>query len=372
MTRSTEPLGQAVEHRLGLAVGLEAGQRLHDDREPGVPLGEGVDVLLDEQRRRAQDGDLLAVLDRLERRAHRDLGLAVADVAADQPVHRHGPLHVDLDLVDGAQLVGRLDVGEGVLELALPRGVGREGVAAGRHPRGVQADQLGGDLLDVAPGPALRLVPVGAAHPVQARLLAPDVAGDLVELVGGDVEPVAGLPPLGRGVLEHEVLARRSGDGALHHLDEPADTVLLVDDEVAGPQLEGVDLVAAPRRHPAHVLGRRARAPGGPGEVGLGDDGEPLGGGEEAGAHRTGRDGDDPRHRVGVVADEAARHVVLAEHLGDALGEAVALGRDEHRPVIGDEATQLGDGLLGVAPEGRRDLEAEVEGVAVVVARRTA
>ncbi len=59
---------------------------------------------------------------------------------------------------------------------------------------------------------------------------------------------------------------------------------------------------------------------------------------------------------------------MLAEHLGDALGEAVALGRDEHRPVIGDEAAQLGDGLLGVAPEGRRDLEAEVEGVALVVA----
>ncbi len=198
MTRSTEPLGQPVEHRLGLAVGLEAGQCLHDDREPGVPLGEGVGVLLDEQGGRAQDRDLLAVLDRLERGAHRDLGLAVADVAADQPVHGHGPLHVDLDLVDGAQLVGRLDVREGVLELALPRGVGREGVAAGRHPRGVQADQLGGDLLDVAPGTALGLVPVGAAHPVQARLLAPDVARDLVELVGGDVEPVAGLPPLGR------------------------------------------------------------------------------------------------------------------------------------------------------------------------------
>ena len=93
------------------------------DRELRVALGEGLEVLLDEQRRRHEHGDLLAVLHRLERRPHRDLGLAVADVAADQAVHRDGPLHVGLDLVDGAQLVGRLDVGEGVLELALPRGV---------------------------------------------------------------------------------------------------------------------------------------------------------------------------------------------------------------------------------------------------------
>ena len=59
MTRSTEPVGQAVEHGLGLAVALEAGQRLHDDREPGVALGEGVDVLLDEQRRGAQHATCL-------------------------------------------------------------------------------------------------------------------------------------------------------------------------------------------------------------------------------------------------------------------------------------------------------------------------
>ena len=67
-----------------------------------------------------QDRDLLAVLHRLERRPHRDLGLAVADVAADQPVHRDRPLHVALDLVDGAELVRGLHVREGVLQLALP------------------------------------------------------------------------------------------------------------------------------------------------------------------------------------------------------------------------------------------------------------
>ena len=101
------------------------------DRELAHPLGERVEVLLGQQRRRHQHGHLLAVLHRLERRAHRDLGLAVADVAADQPVHRDGLLHVVLDLLDRGELVGRLGVREGVLQLALPRGVRAERVPLG-------------------------------------------------------------------------------------------------------------------------------------------------------------------------------------------------------------------------------------------------
>ena len=217
-------------------------------------------MLLHQQRRGHQHGDLLAVLHRLERRAHRDLGLAVADVAADEPVHRDRLLHVRLDLVDAGELVRGLVVGEGVLELALPRRVRAEGVARRGLPGRVEPDQLAGDLAHRPAGPALRLLPVRAAEPVQRGRLAADVLGDLVELVGGHVEPVAGLAALAGRVLDHQVLAGGAGDGALHHLDVPADAVLLVHDEVAGPQLQRVDHVAAPRRHPAHVLGRRALA----------------------------------------------------------------------------------------------------------------
>ena len=45
-------------------------------------------MLLGEQRRRHEHRDLLAVGERDERRAQRDLGLAEADVAADEAVHR--------------------------------------------------------------------------------------------------------------------------------------------------------------------------------------------------------------------------------------------------------------------------------------------
>ena len=56
------------------------------------PLGERPVVLLGEDGRGREEEDLLAVGRRLERRAQRDLGLPVADVAADEPVHRPSAL----------------------------------------------------------------------------------------------------------------------------------------------------------------------------------------------------------------------------------------------------------------------------------------
>ena len=177
-------VGQARDDLAGLLVGLEAAQRPRGHREAAHPLGERGEVLGDQQRGRHQHRDLLAVLDRLERRPYGDLGLAVADVAADQAVHRDDAPHVGLDLVDRAQLVGGLVERERVLELALPRGVRAEGVALGGLPGGVELDQLGRDLAHRLAGAALALGPVGAAEPVEAGLLAADVAGDLVERVG--------------------------------------------------------------------------------------------------------------------------------------------------------------------------------------------
>ena len=85
-------------------------------------------MLLGEHGRRHEDGGLLPPA-RLEGRADGHLGLAEADVAAHESVHRRAALHVGLDLVDGAELVRRLGIGEGLLDLGLPGGVGGEGVA---------------------------------------------------------------------------------------------------------------------------------------------------------------------------------------------------------------------------------------------------
>ena len=105
------------------------------DREGGEALAEGR-VSAARRGRSSAPGRPPAVPSwiALNAAAQRHLGLAVADVADDQPVHRPAGLHVGLDLGGGAQLVERLLVGERGLQLLLPGRVGREGEARRRRP----------------------------------------------------------------------------------------------------------------------------------------------------------------------------------------------------------------------------------------------
>ncbi len=94
ITMSTLPSRERRERRGDLLLRAKARQLGDLHRPVGEAVGEGVEVLLGEQRGRHQHRDLLAVVDRDERRAQRDFGLAEADVAADQPVHRLALLQV--------------------------------------------------------------------------------------------------------------------------------------------------------------------------------------------------------------------------------------------------------------------------------------
>ena len=134
------------------------------DRQVLEALAEGQVVLLGEDGRGHQHERLLAALGRLEGGAQGDLGLAVADVAADQAVHRVGRLHVVLDVVDGLGLVVGLLEGEAVLEAARELAVGGEGVAGHGLAGGVRAEQLAGHLGDRLAGPRLDGLPGGAAE----------------------------------------------------------------------------------------------------------------------------------------------------------------------------------------------------------------
>ena len=227
--------------------------------------------------------------------------------------------------------------------------VGAERVALRGLPGGVELDQLGRDLAHRLAGPALALAPVGAAEPVEAGLLAADVAGHLVERVGGDVEPVRRSAALAGAVLEDEVLADRAGDLALLHLDEPADAVLLVDDVVAGGELERVDLALAAGRHPAHVAGGRALA----GDVLAGEQDQPVGLVDEAvGERATGHRDHVGRGRVLEHVDQPGRDVELAERLDGALGRAVAGVHDDRAETLGTPAREVGERAVDVAAVG--------------------
>ena len=216
-------------------------------------LGERAGVLLGEDRRRGEHQHLLAVGRGLERGAQRDLGLAVADVAADQAVHRARRLHVGLDLLDRLALVGRLGPRERVLEVALPVAVGLERVAAAAAALGVQVEQLAGQLAGRAPRAGLHRLPRLAAELGQRRRRAAgaDVAADLGELVDRHVDLVVA------GELEVEVVARDAGHGLGVEAGEARDAVVLVDDEVAAAQV-GERAQRAAARRAGRALGAAA------------------------------------------------------------------------------------------------------------------
>ena len=98
---------EAFERRLRLLRGAEARQLGDAHREIGEAVGERLEMLLGEQRGRHQQRDLLAVGQRDERGAQRDLGLAEADVAAHEAIHRLARCHVVDHGLDRGRLVAR-------------------------------------------------------------------------------------------------------------------------------------------------------------------------------------------------------------------------------------------------------------------------
>ena len=121
---STEPCDHSADDLPDLGRAPQAADSVDPERQVGQALAEGAEVLLCEDRGRGEDHHLLAVGGGLDGGPDGDLGLAVADVAADQAVHRPVGFHVGLDRLDRLDLVGRLAVGESRLELHLPLGVG--------------------------------------------------------------------------------------------------------------------------------------------------------------------------------------------------------------------------------------------------------
>ena len=353
-------VGQARQRGRHLGVALEPRQRPDHDRERRITLAERGVVLRRQQGRRHQDRDLLAVLDRLERRPDRDLGLAIADVAADQPVHRDRAFHVPLHLVDGAELIGRLDVREGVLQLALPGRVRAERVPGRGHPGRVQPDQFRGDLPDRLAGAALRLGPVGAAEPVQGRRLPADVPGDLVKLVGGHVQPVRRLAALARRVFDDQVLPGRALHTAAGHLQVAAHPVLLVHDVVARAELERVDAAAAPAGHPPGVPGAGALAS----QVGLADHRQPHRLPGEPVADQPGRHTWHPGLRRVVEVTEPGAEPFAAQHLREPLRGPVPLGDQHHPPAVGQPAPHIGERPRGIAAVTLRRARADTERLA--------
>ena len=183
-----------------------------------------------QQRRRHHDRDLLAVHRGDEGGAQRHFGLAEADVAADQPVHRPAGAEIVEHGGDGGLLVVGLLVGKAGAELVVER---RSSTAS----RGASRSCRSAATLISSPAisrmrffiRALRVCQAGAAEPVEldAGLLRA-VARQQLDVLDRQEQLVAA------GIMDFQAIVRRAGglDGA--QADEAADAVIDMDDEIAG------------------------------------------------------------------------------------------------------------------------------------------
>src|SRR5690606_23114683 len=199
-------------------------------------------------------------------RAERDLGLAEADVAADDAVHRLVALQVVEHLLDRRELV------VGLLERKLEREalvalvVELVANAAARGAFRVEVQQLGRDVARLLRGLALGLRPLIRAEAVQRRMLRvrARVARDEMQVVHGHVELVAAR------VFQHEELGQYAVDLEGLQTLITADAVILVDDRSADAQigqladdrfriarLPAAALALLPRPLHAELLGRQ-------------------------------------------------------------------------------------------------------------------
>jgi hypothetical protein len=335
---------------LGRFLGAPEARELRDLHRPlGEAVAEGLQVLLGEERGGAQDHHLLAVGDRDERRAQCDLGLAEADIAAHQAVHRLARDHVGHHGLDGRRLVDRFleaeAVGEG-LEVVLLDG---KRMSQPRCALGIQREQLRRGVAHLLRGARLGLVPLAAAELVQRRLLGlrAAVAADDAELRDRHIQLVAAF------VLQEQELVRPVAEIQVHQALVAPDAVLLVHHRIAHLELGEVaqhafdrDALLGDARAPAHHAGI---------ELGLGDHRPAFVGKQEAVRKRRDaqRQGGAAFLKLLIGTAHGRRKAVLREIRRHRLAASGRLGRHHHaqRRAL-DEALQRGE-RVGRAPVDR-------------------
>ena len=326
-------VGEAAAH-LGRLLRRHHARQLRDlHRQPGEALGERAEMLPRQQRRRHHHRDLRARHRGDERGAQRDLGLAEADIAADQPVHRPARRQILQHIGDGARLVLGLGEREAGAEL-VPGALGRRhdlGVAD--LARGGDADQLTRHVADALLHPRLARLPADAAQLVQrdALLLAAEARQHLDVLDRQEQLFVAVVD-------QPQAVVRRAGDGQRRQPVVAADAVFLVHHQIALGDLGrlGDELIGAlaPARRAADALAQ---------QVLLADQGKLIG--DEAALHAQ-RDQRDRAGRLAadrrpVVLLRGVLEAVLAQQIGQPLARAAGPGGDDDPPALAVPAFRL-------------------------------
>ena len=153
------PCLQVFENLAHLLGFLGAAQELDADGEVLQPVGEGVVMLHGQHGGGHQYGRLLVIGGSLERGADGDFGFAEPHIAAHQPVHGSGRLHIAFDGGNGLDLIGCVFESERSLEFLLHVGVGREGETCLLAARGIKPDQVARHVLHLGLGAFLQPLP---------------------------------------------------------------------------------------------------------------------------------------------------------------------------------------------------------------------
>ena len=234
---------------LGRFRGLVHPRESGDPQRPsGEPLAKRPQMLPHQQRGRRDDRDLLARHCRNERRPQCHLGLAEADIAANQAIHRRAGGEIGEHLGDGALLVFGLGVRKPRAKLGIGAGRNRQPRGFAHRPCRRDTQQVTGDFADALLRPGHARLPGAAPQAVQARrAFVAAVSGDDLDVLDRHEHPVAAV------IGQHRAIVGLGVDGDRLQALESPDAVVHVHDQVAGRQCrdfadEVLRLPPAPRR----------------------------------------------------------------------------------------------------------------------------
>ena len=326
--------------RFALLGGADHARQLADpDRQPGEALDEVLGVLAREQGRGNDDRGLLAVDRGGEGGAQRDLGLAEADVAADEPVHRPARREIVERRLDGVGLVLRLVIGKARAEFVVEPFGRDEPRRRARHALRGDADQFARHFAHALLQPRLARLPARGPQAIEFALLGA-VARQQFEILDRQEQPIAA------GVMNLQAVVRRARRLDRLQADEAADAVIDMHDEVARRERRGFrqHVLRAPL---ALLLAHQAVAE----NVLLADDGQIVR--LEAVLQRDDRE----RQRAGarglglrIGGDQLLRfQPVLGEHMAEALARAVApAGDDDPKALVAQSPDMSNRGVEDV------------------------
>src|SRR5207302_4617086 len=227
----------------------EAAKQFDTHGKSREALLESFEVLEGEDGGWREQGDLLVVIDDFEGGAHGHFRFAVADITAEEAIHRLALLHVLLDVGDGGDLIGRFFEFERVFEFALKISVRRKRKAGSGLALRVKGKKLLGHVFERLADARFACVPAGAAEFVERRVRAFEnaIALHQIHALQGNVEPrILGVAQ------KHEFAAMAIGFN-LAKAFELADAVIHMHDKVTGLELGKIaektgstDFVAGP------------------------------------------------------------------------------------------------------------------------------